>query len=140
MCNWLKHLLLSFLIVSLPVQGIAAGARFDCGAHQSSKLEQKQLPHRLVDSTTVPDDVTAVDHTSERTSVANSREEDCENTELCKPSRCSACTACCIPACAPPPGSGASMAQAGTDGVPQLSFSSFTEYISARLERPPRLT
>ena len=141
MCNRLHRILLYFFIVSLPVQGIAAVARFECGlAHHSSTHSKKSHLKVLVGLTTVSDATVVVQHhTLERTPDASPPHGDCENTDRREPFRCGTCTTCSITAYAPPFVTSLTTAQEGADSVPELSFFSFTGHIPARIERPPRL-
>jgi hypothetical protein len=140
MCNRLRRLLLCLLIASLPMQGIAAVARFECAlAHQSSTVGKEPNLKMLARLTAVFDTAEVVKHhTPGRTPDANPKQSDCENTDGPEPFRCGTCTTCCIAAYAPPPGTGLTTAHEGANGVPEPSLSSFSGHVPARIERPPR--
>ena len=140
MRNQLRQLVLCLIIALLPMQGIAAGMRFECAlAHQSAMLGNGQHLSMLAQS--VPAFGPAEDvkhHTLESMPDANATASDCENIDIHEPSRCGTCATCCISAYAPLRGTDLTTAQEGATSVPQPSVLSFIGHIPARIERPPR--
>jgi len=136
-----RIVMLWILIVSLPVQGIAAAITLPCTmAHTSSS--------------SVSPDATVVDDCDEHemtmpmaqskaaahasTGTAH-QDTPCDNGSHQKHSSCRACSAGYVGASAPPPFAVAAFPaeQFATDYVSPIS--SFTGWIPSRIERPPRV-
>ena len=143
MCSRLRSFFLCLLIVSLPVQGIAGVARFACGMSH----------HASVVSNTEPDAPLAVaaedagnhagdhEHVAAAAQGASSPDGDCASTstDAHERSSCGTCAGCSIGACAPPPVALLTAVEEPANGLQQLSPSSFTGHVPARIERPPRI-
>lgn len=134
---FVRVLMLWILIVSLPVQGIAATITSPCRmAHTTSASPEATVmddcdEHEMAMSMTQS---TAQAHAS----VAADHDMPCDSGAHQKHSSCRACSAGYIGASAPPPFAVAGLPaeQFATDSVSPIS--SFTGWIPSRIERPPR--
>jgi hypothetical protein len=130
--------MLWILIVSLPVQGIAAAITSPCTmAHTSSASPDA----------TVMDDCDEHEMTmpmakskaqAHASADATDQDTPCDSGSHQKHSSCRACSACYVGASAPPPFAiaGFPAEHFSTDYVSPVS--SFTGWIPSRIERPPR--
>jgi len=136
---FVRILMLWILIVSLPVQGIAAAITSPCTMVHSSSTSP---------DVTVMDDCDEHEMTmpmAESKAKANAsadaahQDTPCDNGSHQKHSSCRACSAGYVGASAPPPFAVAAFPaeQFATDYVSPIS--SFTGWIPSRIERPPRV-
>lgn len=138
----LRSLFLCLLIVSLPVQGIAGVARSACGmAHHPSTVDDVEPDIVLtvaMAGTAMQDN--GHEHVDAAAQGSSSSDGDCESDSLVghEPSSCDTCAGCGIGASAPPPVLLVNAMEEPANGLKQLSPSSFTGHIPARIERPPR--
>lgn len=134
----LRLFLLRLLIVSLPMQGIAGVARFECGMrHQpledgSVRVDHMALAGAAHDSAQEGSHA----HDAAATQDASQSAETCDSDH--QRAGCGTCTGCCIGASAPPPVAVLTAVEEAVSSVRQFSLSSITGHIPARIERPPR--
>lgn len=138
-----KTFMLWLLIAALPIQGIAAVVQASCGPrhHAVSSASAGMVDHHHDGSVTPHSHSDMVGHdtdmNADRLADAGSDSES-SSRQIQKISSCSACAACCFGAAAPPP-SLLITPVLSTAGVAVLSpVVSFTGFIPASLERPPR--
>lgn len=133
-----RTLMLWILIVSLPLQGIAATIKFPCTmAHSSMASPGAESMDSCDDS-----DMMAMPQpkaTERASSVFVHQDVPCDQGEHQKHSSCRACAACCVGASAPPPFAFASFPVAHFANDYVAPASSFAGWIPSRIERPPRL-
>jgi len=127
------------LVVSLPMQSIAAIAKFECGmSHQSGMAsdigENKALlQHMGNDAAHEP-----MVSTGSTAMQSVDSDEDCGSSGEHKRVACAVCAGCSIGACAPPPCIALTAAEEVVQDIRQFSLSSFDGHIPARIERPPK--
>lgn len=133
-----RILLLCILIVSLPVQGVVGVLAWPCTMNHSSRANPEAMEMDGCDEPEMsvaalpPDTLNAVGH------VASHSGGPCEKCSHTKHSSCRACSACTAGAAAPPPVAAVASLAARVTGFPTPRTSSFTGWIPARIERPPR--
>jgi hypothetical protein len=125
----LRLLLLCLLIVSLPVQSIAAVVTIECGmAHDSPVLDAAAPSDHAHDA--------GHEHAAATVDM-DSADAGCEDGSHHR-SGCGSCTGCCLGAYAPPPELAPTAVEEAASGAQQFSLSPFSGHIPARIERPPR--
>ncbi|WP_151638762.1 hypothetical protein [Noviherbaspirillum aerium] len=137
----LKTFLLWLLIAALPIQGMAAVIKASCGPrHHDIPSAMMSVVEHHHDSAASPHqhDLADMNASADIENAATTADDSQNSKHVHKTSYCSACAACCVGAVAPP--SFQSMTALLTKGetvvVPQLV--SFTGFIPASLERPPK--
>jgi len=127
------------LVVSLPMQSIAAIAKFECGMSHHSGMgsdigeNQAQLQNMGNDAAHAP--MVATGSTAMQSVDSD---EDCGSAGEHKRVGCAFCAGCSIGAYAPPPGIALTAAEEVVQDIRQFSLSSFKGHIPARIERPPK--
>ena len=137
----LKTFLLWLLIAALPIQGMAAVIKASCGPrhHDMPSVTMSVVEHHHHSNFTPHQhDMADMNVAADVESAANTTDDFQNPKHVHKTSYCSACAACCVGAVAPP--SILSLASPRTKGetvaIPPLV--SFTGFIPASLERPPK--
>ncbi|WP_194725302.1 hypothetical protein [Noviherbaspirillum malthae] len=136
----LKTFLLWLLIAALPLQGMAAVIKASCGPrHHDMSSVMMMKGHHSHDEATAPhqhDDAgnTVVADDAQKASAKKSAEAK-QGPHL---SYCSACAACCFGAAAPPPSVSLTPDFSTVEAAVIPPVVSFTGFIPAGLERPPR--
>lgn len=136
-----KILTLWMLLLVLPVQAMATAVKISCGPNHhamtsapskfsdthvnQSGHDHQHDEHHLVQNSTIDTSIQAA-----------SDQQDGSNT--IKHSTCSACATCCVGAGAPPSSLNLAAVNAPSFAPVLLNTSSFTGFIPAGLERPPR--
>lgn len=135
-----KTLLLWLLIAALPVQGMAAVIKSSCGPrhHGMSSVMMEMGEHSH-------DQATGPHHHDEAENVAvadDAQKASAKKTAEAKQgphlSYCSACAACCFGAAAPPTSISLTPDFSPVEAAVLPPVVSFTGFIPAGLERPPR--
>lgn len=140
-----KTILLCVLMLSLPVQGIAAATQAACAARHSAKAEMSISGHGGVhgqprekmyyhDGDVHSHQAALTDHGS----ADSMKDHERGSVNLHKVSGCSACASCCFGAAAPPPAVSWMPQLAGSHVAVSLVKLHFAAFIPAGLERPPR--
>ena len=127
------------LVVSLPMQSIAAIAKFECGMSHHSGMasdigENKALLQNMGNDAAHEPMVS----TGSTAMQSVESDEDCGSSGEQKRVACAFCAGCCIGAYAPPPCIALTAAEEVVQDIRQFSLSSFDEHIPARIERPPK--
>lgn len=146
MNRFVRQLLLWFLIAALPVQGMAAIIKANCGprhhAVSVSASATTEMPHGHVSHFHEGQTASDFHHTIE----VNENDAVAEDSMASEPSQfaghyatyCSACAACCTGAVAPP----ASLSAVPTPDIGEATaippVTSYLGFIPASLERPPK--
>lgn len=132
MRSLVRLVMLWILIVSLPVQGIAASVKLPCTMSHASAVSQAEVSDDCHEAGMVM--TTA--HVSD---VSAHQDMPCDQGSHQKHSTCRACSACCVGAAAPPPFemSVPPVEHFANDYISPTS--SITGWIPSRIERPPRL-
>lgn len=137
----LRSLFLCFLILSLPLQGVAGVVKFECG------MEHHSLAADTGESDAMPIEGMALagahenghEHAYASVQTVSAPDEDCdEDSGSHKRSGCGTCANCSIGAYAPPPVMAVTAFEEAVSTALQFSLSSFTGHVPARIERPPR--
>ena len=128
-----RLVMLWILIVSLPVQGIAASVNLPCTMSHASAVGQAEVSDDCNEAgimTTAPSHASSVDGHQDMPCGQGSHQEH---------STCRACSACCVGASTPPPFemSVPPVEHFSNDHISPTS--SITGWIPSRIERPPRL-
>lgn len=131
----IRLIVLWILIVSLPIQGIAASVRLPCTmAHGSAASQSIGVRDNCDDQAMMS---AKVSHNASTAAAHN--DIPCDQGSHQKHPSCSACSACCVGASAPPP-LGMSFSPVEYFASDYISpNSSITGWIPSRIERPPRL-
>jgi hypothetical protein len=141
-----KHLLLWFLMAALPVQGMAAIIKANCGPrHHTSFSVGKAAPEGTMVQEHVPDahlNHAGVQSTSDWTEPkATSVEKSGSSSDVLPDhtaSYCSACAACCTGAVAPPVALAVVPFPDSAGGTIVSPSDSYLGFIPAGLDRPPK--
>ncbi|RJG05056.1 hypothetical protein D3870_02605 [Noviherbaspirillum cavernae] len=144
MIRLLKTMLLLFMVLALPVQGLAAAMKASCGPGHHSALSvtvaedhhhdadaaqehhhhdgghESSVQHASIDSQPAPDDEASSGKTAGQSAY------------------CSACAACCVGAVAPPSVSFLTPAYSSSENVVVSPSPLVTGHVPAGLERPPK--
>jgi hypothetical protein len=137
----IKTLLIWLLMLAIPAQGIAAGMQLSCGPmHHGASMDKTHAAPHSHDQTSAGDDHQHHDHhdmaQQADDTAASSDVADAGSTHA---GTCSACAACCV---------GAAMVSSTLNVLPHdgnvsttvaTLSASFTGFIPAGLERPPRV-
>lgn len=136
-----KTFLLWLMMAALPIQGMAAVIKASCGPrHHDMPSAMMSVVEHHHESATKPHqhDLADMSAAADDESATNVADVPQNSKSVHKTSYCSACAACCVGAVAPP--SILSLASPLTKGetvaIPPLV--SFTGFIPASLERPPK--
>lgn len=132
-----KTFLLWLLIACVPLQAIGAVAGMSCGpAHPATSMSQKTDHARKL-----ADDVVAdhQHHAVPASSVSDRADASSEMQDNAPHVKCSACSAFCIGAVAPPPALNAMIAPAGSETVLIIRPDIVIEFNPEGRKRPPRL-
>jgi hypothetical protein len=134
-----RIVMLWILIVSLPVQGIAAAITSRCTMVHTSSASPGATVMDDCDEHEMTMPMAQSEASAHASADAAHQDTPCDNGSHQKHSSCRACSAGYVGASAPPPFAvGAFPAeQFATDYVSPIS--SFTGWIPARIERPPRV-
>jgi len=134
MRSLIRLVVLWILIVSLPVQGIAASVRLPCAMSHAAAVSQVEVRDGCAEAAMVM--TTAPSHASH---VATHQDMPCDQGAHQKHSTCRACSACWVGASAPPPLEIAvhPVEHVANDHITPTP--SMTEWIPSRIERPPRV-
>ena len=130
--------MLWLLIVSLPVQGIAATIKLPC---TMAHVSMASVGAESVDDCGGPGMMMSMakPKAQEYASVSAAHQGmSCDQAGHQKHSSCRACAACCVGASAPPPFAFASLSVEHFANDTISPISSFTGWIPSRIERPPR--
>jgi hypothetical protein len=144
MTRVLKTFLLWLLMAALPIQGMAAAVKASCGPqhHDMSSIATSGVEHHhdvasLTHHHESPDADTALPDAD--VDVAETETERASDTKhVHKTSYCSACAACCFGAAAPPTTVPLMPAFSSVEAAVNPPVISYTGFIPAGLERPPR--
>lgn len=141
----LKTFLLWLLIAALPIQGMAAVVKASCGPQHhdmSSSMSTNGIAH-------LHDDGVLAHHESHDANAAipdphpdlevHVAETSSDTGHTYKTSYCSACAACCVGAAAPPTRVSLAPVLSTVEVAVNPPVLSYTGFIPAGLERPPRL-
>ena len=137
MRSFVRILMLWILILSLPMQGIAAAVNMPCSmAHASMASPDLEVMDGCEDhNMAIP---MAQPKAEEYASNTAHQAMPCEKDSHQKHSSCRTCCACHIGASAPPPFVLAGSPVEHFANNTQPSVSSFAGWIPSRIERPPR--
>lgn len=144
----LKTFLLWLMIAALPLQGMAAVVKASCGPrhHAMPPVAMAMMEHHHAaagdahDHTSAHQHTSAQDHTSAATSTLEPQAlDDLVHAKSPKSSHCSACAFCCTGSAAPPTTLSLMQAPVHVEAIDLPSAVSFTGFIPAGPERPPRL-
>jgi hypothetical protein len=137
----LKTFLLWLLIAALPLQGMAAVIKASCGPrhHDMPSVMMSVVEHHH-DSSSAPHqhDMADMNSAADVASAANTADDSQNLKQVHKTSYCSACAACCVGAVAPPSVVYLVSPLARGETVAIAPLVSFTGFIPASLERPPK--
>jgi hypothetical protein len=141
-----KHLLLWFLMAALPVQGMAAIIKANCGPRHHTSFSigmaapEKAMVHELVHDAHLSDT-----HAQAASEWDETKSAETENslTNSDEPpnhsaSYCSACAACCAGSVAPPVAISSLPGADSVGGAVVYLPDSYLGYIPAGLDRPPK--
>ncbi len=135
----LRSFFLCLLIVSLPLQGIAGVARFECGMAHHPLTAAGEPGGMQMDTTAAVDSHDGEHgHAAEPAQSVASPDQDCDDNGSHARSGCGTCASCSIGAYAPPPVMTVTAVEEAVSTALQFSSSSFTGHVPARIERPPR--
>jgi hypothetical protein len=132
MRSLVRLVMLWILIVSLPVQGIAASVKSPCTMSHAAAVSQVEVRDDC-------DEAGMAMATAHASKVAAHQDMPCDQGAHQKHSTCPACSACSVGASAPPPFeiSVPPVEHFANDYISPSS--SITGWIPSRIERPPRL-
>jgi hypothetical protein len=139
MRRYLRPIFLWMLILTLPVQGLAGALKSSCAMESNSTGHFQAASERCHDGVAAM--ASASVHAHEALSLGANTQchpQHCGGDENQKHSSCSACSSCCIGACAPPSFGPVVPTIALFNHLYFLTSYPFTGFIPARLERPPR--
>ena len=136
----LRSFFLCFLILSLPLQGIAGVAKFECGmAHHPLTADtgaSEAMPMEGMAAAGAHE--SGHEHANAPEQTVSSPDEDCDDHGAHARAGCGTCANCSIGAYAPPPVMAVTAVEEAVSTALQFSSSSFTGHVPARIERPPR--
>lgn len=136
----LKTFLLWLMMAALPVQGMAAVLKVSCSPrhHDLRSVMPKVVEHHH-DSDTAPHQHELIDNTdADGRKLAHSANDVQSSKHDHETSYCSACAACCVGAAAPSSTFSLASLLINGEAVASPRLVSFTGFIPASLERPPR--
>jgi hypothetical protein len=136
MCAKLRSLFLCFLILSLPLQGVAGVAKFECGMeHHSPMADAGELDATMERMPVAGVHGNGHEHGDASVQDVSAPDDYCDSDAR---SGCGTCANCSIGASAPPPVMAVTAVEEAVSAALRLFSSSFTGHVSARIERPPR--
>jgi len=137
MIRTLKTLLLLFMIIALPVQGLAVVVKASCGPghHGALSAVVAKAHHHHAAPTHQLDE--GSDH-AKADSVPADAKSVVDQSTVNKNAYCSACAACCFAAVAPPSASVLTPVHSSSENVVTSPSPLVTGFVPAGLERPPK--
>jgi hypothetical protein len=141
MNRFFKTLVLWFLLVAFPVQGMAAAIQLSCGpAHHAIMVSDAQQLHAHSHGVAPHHhgDEVGAQQTSSDTHADTMAKADKMPDAKQAASSCSACASCCTGATAPPAFSTWSSPHSSSELVVIYPSPSVTGFVPAGLERPPK--
>jgi hypothetical protein len=137
MIRTLKTLLLLFIVVALPVQGLAAVVKASCGPGHHGSLSAVVAKTHHHDAAPTHQHDEGSDHAA-ADSVPAGAKSVADRTTVSKCAYCSACATCCFAAVAPPSALLLIPVHSSSENVVTSPSPWVAGFIPAGLERPPK--
>jgi len=133
-----KTLLLWLLMAALPIQGMAAVVKASCGSRHHAMQNAAPVAAQVVEHHHDAGSASHAHHAFDTVSAGEPGDGSPDVKPVQKTSYCSACATCCIGAAAPPPTVFLASIVTSVEAAIAPPVISFTGFIPAGLERPPR--